>query len=181
MLSFKKWANQCSNQNSVSETSGKVNSSQIPSRKGLLFISQLLVCSITHHILAHTHHGQKAVKLPYRWNWLTNYLRTVCIANHGKSSFWKIHDCTSQEFPLWLRYDPMQKWLPLNYSFVHIQNSPVNLARDNKFFRIFVSKTRLVRLFWYEQKNNLKRPFLHRVYGFQARSFGLAWFLVAIL
>ena len=43
--------------------------------------------------------------------------------------------------------DPMQKWLPLNYSFVHIQNSLINLARDNKFFRIFVSKTRLVRLF----------------------------------
>ena len=43
--------------------------------------------------------------------------------------------------------DPMQKWLPLNYSFVHIQNSPSNLVRDNKFFRIFVSKTRLVGLF----------------------------------
>ena len=38
--------------------------------------------------------------------------------------------------------DPMQ-----NYSFVHIQNSPTNLARDSKFFRIFVSKTRLVGLF----------------------------------
>ena len=43
--------------------------------------------------------------------------------------------------------DPWQKWLPLNYSFVRIQNSLTNLARDNKFFRIFVSKTRLVRLF----------------------------------
>ena len=36
--------------------------------------------------------------------------------------------------------DPMQKWLPLNYSFVHIQNSLTNLDRDNKFFTIFVSK-----------------------------------------
>ena len=43
--------------------------------------------------------------------------------------------------------DPMQKWLPLNYSFVHIQNSPTNLVRNKKFFRIFVSKTRLVGLF----------------------------------
>ena len=43
--------------------------------------------------------------------------------------------------------DPMQKWLPLNYSFVHVQNSLANLIRDNKFFTIFVSKTRLVRLF----------------------------------
>ena len=46
-----------------------------------------------------------------------------------------------------INMDPMQKWLPLNYSFVHIQNSPTNLARDNKFFRIFASKTRLVGLF----------------------------------
>ena len=43
--------------------------------------------------------------------------------------------------------DPMQKWLPLNYSFVYIQNSPTNLVRNKKFFRIFVSKTRLVGLF----------------------------------
>ena len=42
--------------------------------------------------------------------------------------------------------DPVQKWLPLNYSFVRIQNSLTNLIRDNKFFTIFVSKTRLVRL-----------------------------------
>ena len=42
--------------------------------------------------------------------------------------------------------DPMQKWLPLNYSFVHIQNSLTNLIWDNKFFTIFVSKMRLVRL-----------------------------------
>ena len=42
--------------------------------------------------------------------------------------------------------DPMQKWLPLNYSFVHIQNSLSNLVRVNKFFTIFVSKMRLVRL-----------------------------------
>ena len=36
--------------------------------------------------------------------------------------------------------DPMQKWLPLNYSFVRIQNSLTNLVWDNKFFTIFVSK-----------------------------------------
>ena len=42
--------------------------------------------------------------------------------------------------------DPRQKWLLLNYSFVRIQNSLTNLVRDNKFFTIFVSKTRLVRL-----------------------------------
>ena len=46
-----------------------------------------------------------------------------------------------------VRVDPMQKWLPLNYSFVYIQNSPTNLVRNKKFFRIFVSKTRLVGLF----------------------------------
>ena len=45
-----------------------------------------------------------------------------------------------------INIDPMQKWLPLNYSFVRIQISLTNLVRDNKFFSIFVSKTRLVRL-----------------------------------
>ena len=44
-------------------------------------------------------------------------------------------------------FDPMQKSLSLNYSFVHIQNSPTNLVRDSKFFRIFVAKTGLVGLF----------------------------------
>ena len=38
--------------------------------------------------------------------------------------------------------DPMQKWLPFNYSFVRIQNSLTNLVRDNKFSTMFVSKTR---------------------------------------
>ena len=32
--------------------------------------------------------------------------------------------------------DPMQKWLPLNYYFVHIQNSPTNLVLRQKFKRI---------------------------------------------
>ena len=32
-----------------------------------------------------------------------------------------------------LKIDPMQKWLPLNYSFVRFQNSLTNLVRDNKF------------------------------------------------
>ena len=45
-----------------------------------------------------------------------------------------------------IKIDPMQKWLPLNYSFVRIQNNLTNLIRNNKFFTIFVSKTRLVRL-----------------------------------
>ena len=34
----------------------------------------------------------------------------------------------------------MQKWLPLNYSFVLIQNSLTNLVRNNKFFTIFCLK-----------------------------------------
>ena len=46
-----------------------------------------------------------------------------------------------------IHIDPMQKWLPLNNSFVPIQNRLTNLIRDNKFFTIFVSKTSLVRLF----------------------------------
>ena len=36
--------------------------------------------------------------------------------------------------------DPMQKWLPLNYSFVRIQNSLINLVQDNKFFTILSPK-----------------------------------------
>ena len=32
----------------------------------------------------------------------------------------------------------MQKWLPLNYAFVRIQNSLTNLVQDNKFLTIFV-------------------------------------------
>ena len=43
--------------------------------------------------------------------------------------------------------DPVQKWLPLNYSFVRIQNSLTDLVRENKFLPIFISETRLVRLF----------------------------------
>ena len=43
--------------------------------------------------------------------------------------------------------DHVQKRLPLNYSFVHIQNFLTNLPRDNKFFTVLISKTRLVRLF----------------------------------
>ena len=52
--------------------------------------------------------------------------------------------------------DPMEKWLPFNYFFVRIQNSLTNLVWDYKFFTIFVLKMRLVRLFKYEQKNNIK-------------------------
>ena len=60
----------------------------------------------------------------------------TCLENFKEQS-----SCVD-EFPI----DPMQKWLPLNYSFVRIQNSLTNLVRDNKFLSIFVSKTRLVRL-----------------------------------
>ena len=42
---------------------------------------------------------------------------------------------------------PFAKLATLNYSFVHIQNSLTSLVHDNKFFRIVISKTRLVRLF----------------------------------
>ena len=53
----------------------------------------------------------------------------------------------------------MQKWLPLTYSLVRIQNSLTNLVQNNKFFTVFVSKTRLeYRTILYRQ------PFLHRVY-----------------
>ena len=53
--------------------------------------------------------------------------------------------------------DPMQKWLPLNYSFVRIQNSLTDLVRDNKFFTIFFLENEVSRAtFKYEQKNNIK-------------------------
>ena len=41
---------------------------------------------------------------------------------------------------------PMQKWLPSNYSFVHNQKSLTSLVQYSKFFRILMTKTRLVRL-----------------------------------
>ena len=70
-------------------------------------------------------------------------------------------DCRERNYKLYIHYvlssnwpkfpslylmDPMQKWLPLKYSFVCVQNSLTNLVRDNKLFTIFVSKTKLVRL-----------------------------------
>ena len=54
--------------------------------------------------------------------------------------------CLSLEIFVSVEIDPMQKWLPLNYSFVRVQNSLTNLVRNKKFVTIFVSKTRLVRL-----------------------------------
>ena len=42
--------------------------------------------------------------------------------------------------------DPMQKWLPLNYSFVHIQNSPTNLVFETKILKNLLSLTRSVGL-----------------------------------
>ena len=50
----------------------------------------------------------------------------------------------------------MQKWLPLNYSFVHIQNSLTNLVRDNKFFAICLKNEVSEANLKYEQKNNIK-------------------------
>ena len=35
--------------------------------------------------------------------------------------------------------DLLQKWLPLNYSFVHIQNSPTNLAFETKILKNLLS------------------------------------------
>ena len=54
--------------------------------------------------------------------------------------------------------DPMQKWLPLNYYFVHIQNSPTNLVLRQKFKRICYPERGQLGYFEYEQKNNLKAP-----------------------
>ena len=52
---------------------------------------------------------------------------------------------------------PMQKWLPLNYSFVHIQNSLTNVIRDNKYFTIFVSKNEVSEAnLNMNKKNNVK-------------------------
>ena len=36
--------------------------------------------------------------------------------------------------------DPMQKWLPLNYYFVHIQNSPTNLVFETKIQKNLLSE-----------------------------------------
>ena len=38
-----------------------------------------------------------------------------------------------------MKIDPMQKWLPLNYSFVHIQNSPTNLVFETKILKNLLS------------------------------------------
>ena len=44
--------------------------------------------------------------------------------------------------------DPMQKWLPLNYYFVFIQNSLTNPAFEIKILKNLLSWTRLMRHFW---------------------------------
>ena len=51
--------------------------------------------------------------------------------------------CTSNAVVI----DPVQKWLPLNYSFVHIRNSPTNLVFETKILKNLLSRTRLVGLF----------------------------------
>ena len=81
---------------------------------------------------------------------------------------------------------PMQKWLPLNYSLVCIQNSLNNLIRDNKFFTISVSKTRLVRLFWIWTKEWYKGSIFawglwtwkNLLWGSSTRSFLKPFFLI---
>ena len=47
----------------------------------------------------------------------------------------------------YIAIDPMQKWLPLNYSFVHIQKSPTNLVFEAKILKNLLSRARLVGLF----------------------------------
>ena len=41
----------------------------------------------------------------------------------------------------------MQKWLPINYSFVCIENSLTTFVWDNNALQFLSQKTRLVRLF----------------------------------
>ena len=60
----------------------------------------------------------------------------------------------------WLRnafewHRPYAK-MPLNYSFVHIQNNLTNLARDNKFFNKLLKNEVGEAILNTEQKNNLK-------------------------
>ena len=43
--------------------------------------------------------------------------------------------------------DPMQKWLPLYYSFIRIKISLFNLVFETKIVKNLLSRTRLVRLF----------------------------------
>ena len=43
--------------------------------------------------------------------------------------------------------DPMQKWPPLNCSFVHIQNSLTNLVFERKILKNLLPRARLVKLF----------------------------------
>ena len=78
------------------------------------------------------------------------------------SSQWKSSDrwfiCLSRwrfwQLLSWCRpaIDPFQKWLPLNYPFV--QRSLSCLVHDNNFFRIIMSNSRLVKLFWIWTKDN---------------------------
>ena len=59
---------------------------------------------------------------------------------------WKIIKEVDKKLSIIL-IDLMQKWLPLNYSSVLIQNSLTKLVRKTKFFTIFVTETKLARLF----------------------------------
>ena len=64
-----------------------------------------------------------------------------------------LHVCQCDQYHTSLQHtslniNPMQKWLPLNYSFVHNQNSPTNLVFETKILKNLLSRTRLVGLFW---------------------------------
>ena len=54
--------------------------------------------------------------------------------------------------------DTLQKWLPLNYSFVDLPKSRTSLVKDNKFFTQNVDlKNEVSEAFFNcEQKNNLE-------------------------
>ena len=83
----------------------------------------------------------------HQWNfslWLANFTSSTIVYQKLFSELICLWKWNTRERDMLI--DPMQKWPPLNYSFVRIQNSLTNLVRNNKFFTIFVSKTRLVRL-----------------------------------
>ena len=69
----------------------------------------------------------------------------VCIPNIWKTDHWKVFWRYASQKSVLARIErtnrPYAKMtIPLNFSFVHIQNSLSNFVRDNKFITIFVSK-----------------------------------------
>ena len=72
--------------------------------------------------------------------------RALC-CQHFRKPFFKV-----QRKSLNICIDPMQKCLPLYYSFVLIQISLTNLVFETKIVRNLLSRTRLVRLFFNTDK-----------------------------